>query len=158
MYIIVAAISSNNIIGKSNDIPWHYPQDLKYFKEVTTGKTVLMGYHTYQSIVNRLGKPLPNRKNIVLTSHEIKEEGVIVIRDIFHFLKQPHEEEIYVIGGRQIYNLFIDLADKLYITHIDKEFDGDTYFPTIDYSKFDKVSEKIDNELRFCVYERKHTS
>jgi dihydrofolate reductase len=158
MYSIIAAISKNNVIGKCNDIPWHYPTDLKHFKEITIGKTVLMGYHTYQSILNRLGKPLPNRKNIVLTSHEIKEEDVIVVKDIFRFLEQKHEEEIFVIGGRQVYNLFIDQAEKLYITHIDKEFDGDTYFPLIDYSQFNLMSERIEGELRFCVYERKRAS
>jgi len=157
MYSIIVAMSKNNVIGKNNDIPWYYPEDLKYFKETTLNKTVLMGYNTYQSILRRLGKPLPNRKNIVLTSQEIKEKEVTVIRDIFHFIETPHEEEIFIIGGKQVYNLFIDKADKLYITHIDKEFDGDTVFPAIDYSKFQLVSEKAAGECRFCIYERKNT-
>jgi len=155
MISLIVAIAKNNVIGKNNDLPWHYPEDLKHFKETTSGKTVLMGYNTYQSILKRLGKPLPNRKSIVLTSREIDEPGVIVVRDIFKFIHSLPDEDLFVIGGRQVFNLFLDLVDRLYITHIEKEYDGDIFFPEINFDDYEQISERRSGELRFCIYERK---
>ena len=155
MISLIFAIDKNNLIGKGNDLPWNYSEDLKYFKSVTSGKTVLMGQATFESIYGRIGKPLPNRNNIVATLDlDFKRDDVTIINDLISFLKQEHDEEIFIIGGKQIYTLSLPYADRLYITHIDKEYEGDVYFPTIDYSKYNKIKETISGELNFSVYER----
>jgi len=157
MINLIVAISKNNVIGKKNDIPWYYPEDLKYFKRITTGKTVVMGRKTFQSIIDRNGKILPNRNNIVITRDQnFKYENVTVINDVKAYIKGLLDEEIFIMGGSEIYNLFMPYADKLYITHINKEYDGDVFFPDIDYSKFDLISKDDQNELSFCVYQRKN--
>ncbi|HHU55554.1 MAG TPA: dihydrofolate reductase [Acholeplasmataceae bacterium] len=154
MINIIVAISKNNVIGKNNDIPWHYPEDLKYFKKVTMGKKVLMGSKTFQSIINRLGKPLPGRTNIVVTRNEtFSYPGVIVINDLEKYLKDE-KDEIFIIGGSSIYSQTLPFADKLYITHIDKDFDGDTFFPEVNYQNYDLIEKRVQGELTFCIYQR----
>lgn len=158
MISLIVAIGVDNIIGMDNDLPWNYPEDLKYFKKVTKGKTVIMGLNTFDSIVSRIGHPLPNRKNIVATlDKNFKYEGVEVVNDFISFMKEnlDTEEEIFVIGGKQIYTLCLDYVQKMYITHVNKYHEGNVYFPTIDYSKFDKVSSLVVGDLDFAVYERK---
>ena len=124
MITLIAASSSNRVIGKDNRLIWHIPGDLKRFKEITSGHTILMGRKTFESI----GKPLPNRKNIVLTrDKDWKAEGVTTIIDI----KDIKDEDLFIIGGGEIYRMFIDISDKIERTLIDKEFEGDTYFPNI---------------------------
>ena len=155
MISIIVAIGKNNLIGKGNDLPWHYPEDLKYFKEKTLNKTVLMGENTFYSIVNRLGKPLPNRKSIVATlTPDFKYPHVEVINDLIPFLKEEHREEIFIIGGKQIYKLALPYADRLYITHVNKGYDGDVFFPEIDFDNYSLTSRKEVGELTFCIYER----
>lgn len=136
---LIAAISKNNVLGKDNKIPWYLPEDLKRFKQLTTNHPIIMGRKTYQSI----GRPLPNRTNIVITrDHNFKAiEGIIVVDAIEKALekaKQIETQEIFIIGGGEIYNQSINLADKLYLTVIDKEIEGDVYFP--DYSNFKKIT------------------
>ena len=157
MISLIVAIGVDNIIGMDNDLPWNYPEDLKYFKKVTKGKTVIMGLNTFDSIVSRIGRPLPNRKNIVATlDKNFKYEGVEVVNDFVSFVKEnlDTEEEIFVIGGKQIYTLCLDYVQKMYITHVNKYHEGNVYFPTIDYSKFKKVSSLVVGDLDFAVYER----
>ncbi len=157
MISLIVAIGVDNIIGMDNDLPWNYPEDLKYFKKVTKGKTVIMGLNTFYSITSRIGHPLPNRKNIVATlDKNFKYEGVEVVNDFVSFVKEnlDTEEEIFVIGGKQIYSLCLDYVQKMYITHVNKYHEGNVYFPTIDYSKFEKVSSQIVGDLDFAVYER----
>lgn len=155
MISIIVAIGVDNLIGKGNDLPWYYPSDLKYFKQKTLNKTVLMGEQTFLSIFNRNNKPLPNRKNIVATLDEtFKYPGIEITNDLVKFLKQKHDEEIFVIGGLQIYKLALPYADRLYITHINKKHDGDVYFPQIDFSKYKLTSKIDDGDLSFCIYER----
>lgn len=158
MISLIVAIGVDNIIGKDNDLPWYYPEDLKYFKKVTKGKPVIMGENTFFSIEGRLGHPLPNRRNIVATlNKDFYYEGVEVVHDFIAFLKEnlDTEEEIFVIGGKQIYALCLDYVQKMYITHVNKYHEGNVYFPTIDYSKFEKVSSEIVGDLDFAVYERR---
>ena len=132
MITIIAACSKNRAIGKDNKLLWHLPNDLKRFKKITTGKTILMGRKTFESI----GKPLPNRKNIVLSNNkDLLIEGCEVITSISEL---NLIEDIVIIGGEQIYKLFIDLADVIELTLIDKYFEGDTFFPEIDLDKFIK--------------------
>lgn len=155
MISLIFAMDKNNLIGKGNDLPWHYSEDLKYFKRVTLNKPVLMGENTFYSIFNRLKKPLPNRINIVATlNRDFKKEDVIVVNDLISFLKDKREEEIFVIGGKQIYDLALPYADRLYITHINAEYDGDVYFQNIDYSKYKILKSTEIGELMFNVYER----
>lgn len=139
---IISAIGKNNEIGKDNKLLWYLPADLKHFKEITLGHPVVMGQKTFQSI----GKSLPNRRNIVLTlNNNFKRDDV----EIFHSIEElennlrSEEGEIFIIGGGTIYNLFINKADKLYITHIEASFeDADTFFPEIDKTKWQKTKEE----------------
>lgn len=157
MISLIFAMDINNLIGKDNDLPWHYSEDLKYFKTVTSGKKVVMGENTFFSIVNRIGKPLPNRENYVATlTNDFNYPNVNVINDLISFLETIKDvsEEYFIIGGKRIYELSLPYADRLYITHINREYEGNVYFPKINYSEYKKIkSNKID-ELDFCVYER----
>lgn len=154
MISIIFATDPNHLIGIDNDLPWHYPEDLKYFKRITTNNTVLMGEQTFYSITSRLGHPLPNRKHIVASLEEFKYEGVKHISDLIGFLKEEHEEEIFVIGGKTIYELAFPYADKLYITHIKKEHVGNVYLK-FSLDDFKLISEEETENVIFAVYERK---
>ncbi|KUP06494.1 dihydrofolate reductase [Bacillus coahuilensis p1.1.43] len=144
MITLIWAMDENGLIGKDNSMPWHLPKDLKHFKTKTTGRTIIMGRKTFES----LGKPLPNRKNIVLTrnqhSHIEGCETVHSIEDIIR-MNQQSSEEYMVIGGSQIYKEFLPFADKLEVTLIHDTFEGDTYFPTIDWDMF-KLIEQVQGE------------
>ncbi len=154
MINLIVAISKNNIIGKNNSLPWYYPEDLKYFKKITTGKTVVMGRKTFESIINRNNKPLPNRVNVVLTRDSgYKFDGAIIINDLNKFLDNNKDEDIFIIGGKQIFDESMHYVDRFYITHIDKDYDGDTSL-SIDYSKLNLVSKISEGDLTFAVYER----
>jgi dihydrofolate reductase len=159
MISFVVAMDRNRLIGKENQLPWHLPADLAYFKKVTTGHTIVMGRKTYESI----GRPLPNRKNVVLTrSEDFEASGCEVVHhldDVLQMAKQ--EEECFVIGGTQIFSLFWDSVDRLYVTFIDHEFEGDTYFPEIEQEQWEVVSvdqgivdEKNQYPHEFRIYER----
>ena len=155
MINLIVAISNNNVIGKDNKLPWHYKEDMKYFKEKTMNKAVIMGEMTFKSIISYLDKPLPGRKNIIATLTDYDYPGVEKTNDIVTYLKNyPKNEEIFIIGGKIIYDLTLDLADRLYITHINKDFKGNVFFKEIDYTKYNKISERISGELTFSIYER----
>lgn len=132
MLSIIVAIAKNNVIGKDNKLIWHLPEDLKRFKRLTTGHTIIMGRKTFES----LGRVLPNRKHIVLTNNshmKIEDENVEVIHEIKLLESYINsEEENFVIGGAAIYNLLMPYAKKMYVTQINEEFEGDVYFPQID--------------------------
>jgi dihydrofolate reductase len=149
-------VAKNNIIGKNNDLPWHLPEDLKHFKALTTGNTVLMGRKTFESIMTRLGKPLPNRKNIVITHQTdyATPKDVFVCANLDEALKQHAEENIFVIGGAEMYRQTIDRADRLEITHLDREVDGDTTFPFIDPTIWKKTAEDKHDGFSFVTYLR----
>ena len=158
MVNLIVAIGKNNLIGKDNDLPWHYKEDLKYFKETTTNKTVVMGENTFYSIFNRTNKLLPNRKMVVATfNKDFHQDGVEVIYDLEQYIndKKQSDEEIFIIGGCQIYKASLNLVDRLYITHVNKNYEGNMFFPEIDYSLYDKISQRDSGDLSFCVYERK---
>ena len=128
MISMVVAMSQNRVIGKSGKMPWHIPEDLQYFKALTTGHTVIMGRKTFESI----GRPLPNRLNVVLTHDEAYEaDGCEVAHSIEEVIRKYHkkEEELFIIGGSTLYKAFMPYATKLYITLIEKYFEGDTFFP-----------------------------
>ena len=156
---IIAALGSNNVIGKKNSLPWHLPADLKHFKEMTTGKPVIMGKNTYDSI----GRPLPNRVNIILTSDiNFKIEGAITVHSIEEALQAAGDvSEVMIMGGASIYKQFLPLADRLYITRVYNDFEGDIYFPEFDLKEW-KETERVDHKAddknpynySFFVYER----
>lgn len=158
MISLIVAYARNQVIGKDGDMPWHLPADLKNVKELTTGKTIVMGRKTFESI----GKPLPNRKNIVLTrSQDFHPEGVDVVHTKEEVLAMG---DVIIFGGAEIYRQFLDVVDRLYITEIDLETEGDTFFPAWDrdaYSLVDKregiVDEKNVHPHAFYVYERKNS-
>lgn len=156
MIYILAAVAENNVIGAKNDLPWHLPEDLKRFKLLTTGKTVLMGSNTYESIVKRLGKPLPNRKNIVVSldpNYKIAE-GVILYNSLDGAIAKHKDEELWIIGGASVYNQTMDKANKLYITHVEGTYDGDVFFPKISTKDWELESEEIHPGYRFAIYKR----
>lgn len=155
MISLIFAVDRNLLIGKDNDLPWHYSEDLQYFKKTTAGKTVLMGLETFRSILSRNGKPLPGRRSVVASLEPFSYPGVEVINDLLGFLKAPRDEEVFVIGGKTIYELSLPFADRLYITHIDAEHEGNVYFRKLDLSPFRLVRETAAGVLRFCLYERK---
>lgn len=150
------AVAKNWVIGGDNDLPWYLPEDLRHFKKLTLGKTVLMGRKTYDSIVKRLGKPLPERNNVIITSNKefMGPEGVRVFHAIPDALEALKTEEVYVIGGEQIFKQLLPNADKIIITHVHGEYPGDAYFPEVDFSRWRKVSEEPHEGYTFAEYVR----
>ncbi|HZW68759.1 MAG TPA: dihydrofolate reductase [Pseudogracilibacillus sp.] len=164
MISLLVAMDKNNVIGKDNDLPWYLPRDLKFFKELTIERNVIMGRKTYDSI----GKPLPNRRNIVITSKDIEfPEGVEVVDSLegIYELNEKHpEEEWFVIGGGEIFRQILAKSDRLYITKIEESFDGDTFFPPFDEDEWHLTSnvqgERDENnpyEYYFLQYDRKQS-
>lgn len=173
---IIVAMDDNRLIGNNNALPWHLPADLAYFKKTTTGKTVLMGRKTFDSI----GKPLPNRRNIVLSSKAQSDSGHYeTAKNIRAALdKCRNEDEVFIIGGMSVYNQFINpqvsgadlfatdpipLIDRLYLTEVNGSFEGDAHFPEFDRSAFNEISreshladEKNQHNYHFTILEKKH--
>jgi len=137
MVIIIAAIAKNNALGKNNQLIWHLPADLKRFKSITLGQTVVMGRKTFES----LGKPLPNRKNIVITrNRNFKKEGVTTVNSLEEALAMSKENEnIYILGGAEIYLQALPLADLLDLTLVHEHFEADTFFPVIDQKEWEEI-------------------
>ncbi len=159
MIALIVAMDENRLIGKDNQLPWHYPEDLKYFKEKTMNETVIMGRKTYEAIVNHLGRPLPKRDNIVLTRQERSFPGARVIHDLKAYLETiPRDKTVFIIGGSSVYAAALPFADRLYITHIGGTYSGDTYFPDYDETKFAKIASETCGNLSFAVYQRKDTT
>lgn len=133
---LICAINKNRGIGLNNKLLYDIPNDLKYFQKITSGHPVIMGLKTYQSI----GRPLPKRTNIILCPDDIKIAGAVIahsIEEAINIASQADKEEIFFIGGGQVYAQSINYADRLYLTVIDDEHDADVYFP--DYTKFNKI-------------------
>ncbi len=162
MLSIIVAKAKNNIIGKDNKLIWHLPEDLKRFKKLTTGHTIIMGRKTFES----LGKVLPNRKHIVFTQNpnfKIKDENVQVVHSMLEIQEYiENEEENFVIGGSMIYNLLMPYVTKMYITEINEKFEGDSFFPKIDTEIWKETSrekgkrdEENNLDYDFVIYEKK---
>lgn len=156
------AVAANNVIGKNNDLPWDYPEDLKHFRNITRGKTVLMGRKTFESIVARIGKPLPDRKNVVITSknHElgIRNYGGSTTVEYYKSLEEAFSglegEDVYIIGGAGIFAEALPFGDYMYFTHIKKNYDGDVYFPQINWNEWEKITEEDKGDYSFTEYKR----
>lgn len=139
---IIAAIAKNRVIGKDNKMPWHLPADLQFFKKTTMGCPIIMGRKTYDSI----GRALPGRLNIILSRDKaLQIDGCTVVNSLDEAMlaaKHENADEVFITGGAHLYNKFIDDVDRLYLTLIDEEFEGDTFFP--DYTQYNwKQSQKI---------------
>ena len=148
MLEIIVATGKNREIGKENKLLWHLPEDLKHFKNLTKNSTVIMGYNTYLSI----GRPLPNRKNIVICDKDIEIEGVIIYNDLKKCLSE--NTDAYIIGGQSIYEQTLDYVSELHISYIDKTYeDADTYFPEYEDKFKLKYSEKKTG-FEYRVYEK----
>ena len=142
MISIIVAISKNNVIGKDNKLLWNIPEDLKHFKEITLNSKIIMGRKTFESLPGIL----PKRQHIILTknkNYKVNSKEVKIVYDFKTIISDFYDsdEEVFVIGGGEIYNLFINYCKKLYLTKIDSIFDGDTFFPNFDLSKFTKLEE-----------------
>ena len=156
MINIIAAIGKNNELGLNNNLIWHLPNDLKYFKEKTMNQTIVMGYNTFVS----LGRILPNRKHVVLSYVKIRLPLDVIqfnnLEDLNNYIK---DKDIFIIGGASMYKQFIDKADKLYLTEIDDTHEADVYFPNFDKNLFNKkiLGTNSDNGINytFTLYERK---
>ncbi len=169
MLSLIVAMSTNRTIGINNALPWHLPNDLKYFKQATMDKPIIMGRKTFESI----GRPLPGRHNIVITRNKgFQADGVNIVHslDAAIFLGEDiclvdGQKEVMVIGGSQVYQQTLERADHLYVTHIDAKVKGDDFFPEVDWSSFtllEKESflakEPNPYDYRFCTYQRGSTS
>ena len=161
MLSIIVAIANENVIGKDNKLIWHLPEDLKHFKNLTTGHTIIMGRKTFES----LGKPLPNRKHIIFSQNpdfKVNDENVEVVHSLLQIQDLIEgKEEAFVIGGAMIYNFLMPNVKKMYVTEIEKDFEGDTFFPIIDSEVWKETSREkgIKNEENnldyyFVTYER----
>ena len=156
---IIAAVGKNNVIGLKNALPWNLPADLKYFAQTTKGKTVLMGENTFISILEKIGKPLSGRRNIVLTDKNKKFPDVETVNSLEAAMKITGDEEIFVIGGASVYRQMLPLAEKLYITEVNYDGAGDAFFPTIDQNQWTLEKEephtkddKNDYDYNFKIY------
>ena len=155
MLSIIVAKAKNNIIGKENKLIWHLPEDLKHFKDLTTGHTIIMGRKTFES----LGRVLPNRKHIVFSQNpdfKVNDENVEIVYSMLQIQEYiENEQENFVIGGAMIYNLLMPYVSKMYVTQIEKDFEGDAFFPRIDENIWEEISREkgIKNEENNLDYE-----
>ena len=139
---IIVAVDKKFGIGKNNQLLCHLPRDLKFFKDTTMGKPIIMGRKTYESI----GRPLPGRKNIVISHQALEIPGVIVFHDLETAIKSLDETEIFIIGGASLYQQSMDLIDKIYLTQIEYTFDADVFFPEITLNQWKLIQEEYHSE------------
>lgn len=158
---LIVAMDENRLIGRDGDLPWRLSNDLKHFKSVTMGHPILMGRKTWES----LGKPLPGRRHLVLTRDQgYVAEGVEVVHDLDQALSLCWEtNQVFVIGGAEIYKLVLPRVDQMIITHVDAVLEGDTWFPEVDWEQWQvekrerhAADERNEYDHEFVVYKRKH--
>jgi dihydrofolate reductase len=158
---LVAAVAENGVIGRDGALPWHYPEDLKHFKETTMGHPVVMGRRTFEGIVEDLGGPLPGRTNVVLTGSDREfPEGAVRAGSVSESLERAAatgSEVAYVVGGATVYEQFLDRADRLILTEVHDAYEGDTVFPDIDWDRWTEASRDDRAELSFVEYVRAET-
>ena len=153
---IIAAVAKNGVIGKDNQLIWHLPEDLKFFKRLTSGNSIILGRKTFESI----GKALPKRTNIVITrKKDYNAPGCIVVSSFSTALDAaPKDESIFIIGGASIYKVALNHSDKMYLTRVKADFEGDVSFPEVDWDEWNLVeSESFEKDDKhafdFCIEE-----
>ena len=157
----IVAASENDVIGVNNDLPWDIPEDMKFFREKTKGKALIMGRKTFESV----GHPLPKRLNVVVTRQkDYNPEGAVVVSSVDEAIKlceskiSEYGDEIFIIGGGQIFRDTIDMVDIIYLTRIHKEFDGDIKYPNVNPLYFEQIERRDRDEpvpFSFLTYKRK---
>lgn len=166
MISVIVAVGENDVIGRQNAIPWYLSRDLKNFKELTTGHTVVMGRKTFESIIARIGKPLPNRKNVVITRREgfIAPPDCVIASSWEDAIKKARGEEVFVCGGEAVYAAALPFADRLFLTRIHSSPDGDVKLPSIDFTKWKLLheekwerDEKNEYDATYQIYDRQRS-
>ncbi len=160
MVSIIVAIAQNGTIGDKNSLLWHIKEDMRFFRTTTSGHAVVMGRKTFESLGSR---PLPKRTNIVITRADRQFEGALTAHSLEEAIAMAAgDEEIFIIGGAQIYAEALSVADRMYITHVERDYEGDTSFPTIDFDKWTLIAserygrgEEYEYPFEFRTYERK---
>lgn len=159
MVSIIVAIAQNGTIGDKNALLWHIKEDMRFFRTTTSGHPVIMGRKTFESLGS---KPLPKRKNIVITRSDVEFEGAFAAHSLAEAIALAEgDEEIFIMGGAQIYAQALDVADRMYITRVERDYEGDTAFPEVDYSKWELVKEErfergeeYESPFAFLVYDK----
>jgi dihydrofolate reductase len=153
--IIIAAVAENGVIGKDGEIPWHIPEDLQHFKEKTTGSTVVMGRKTFQSLPDSF-TPLPDRENIVLTKSDFSTQNgsVKIANSLDEAWRRASNERAYIIGGAGVYEQVMEEADRMILTEIHEEYEGDTYFPEFSEENWKEVEREKHEDFDFMEYKR----
>ncbi len=147
---LIVALAKNNIIGLNNTLPWHLPEDLKHFRALTTGHHIIMGRKTYES----LGRLLPGRTTVIVTrNRDYKLDGALIAHSLDAAVALcHHDDEVFVIGGAELYQAGIKLANKLYITELDLEVAGDTYFPAYDLAEWQETSREANTSAQGLLF------
>ena len=159
MVSIIVASAQNGTIGDKNSLLWHIKEDMRFFRTTTSGHAVIMGRKTFESLGS---KPLPKRTNIVITRSDVAFEGALTAHSLEEAIRMAgDDEEIFIMGGAQIYGIALDVADRMYITRVERDYEGDTSFPEIDYSKWTLVAEErhergeeYESPFAFLTYDR----
>ncbi len=159
MVSIIVAIAQNGTIGDKNSLLWHIKEDMRFFRTTTSGHPVIMGRKTFESLGS---KPLPKRTNIVITRADREFEGALTAHSLEEAIRMAgDDEEIFIMGGAQIYREALAVADRMYITHVERDYEGDTAFPEIDYSQWKLVDvvrhergEEYESPFEFRTYDR----
>jgi dihydrofolate reductase len=162
-FALVAAVAANGVIGRDGGMPWHYPADLRRFRETTTGHPVVMGRRTYEAIAARLDGPLPNRHNVVLSSRDLDLPAGAEVAGSVDEARRAAEraaaamgvETVYVVGGATVYEQFLPLADRLVLTELHDTYEGDTRFPEYDPAAWAEVDRDARDAFDFVAYERR---
>jgi dihydrofolate reductase len=159
--VLIAAVADNGVIGRGGEMPWHHPEDLRHFRETTTGHPVILGRKTYERIVERLGEPLPDRTSVVLSTRALDlPDGAVLANSVPAALSAaadalaPDRETVYVAGGATVYEATLPLADRLVLTELDAAHEGDTHFPEFDREVWTVTARDERSDLAFVTYER----
>lgn len=155
--VLIAAVAANGVIGDDDDMPWHYSEDLRRFKETTMDHPVVMGRTTYESIANRIGGPLPGRANVVMSrSTPGLPEDVVLVHSVEEAMAEVEnmDDIAFITGGATVYEQFLPHADEMLLTEIHEEYDGDTYFPEWNPEEWTEVERDERGEFDFARYER----
>jgi len=156
---LVAAVAANGVIGADGEMPWHYPEDLRHFKDLTVGHPVIVGRVTYERIVDRIGGPLPGRTNVVLTRRPDRVDTssprvrvATTVEAAIDRARETGDEEVFVAGGRSVYEQLLPVADRMVLTEIQETYDGDTTFPGWDEADWQEIKREDRGVLSFVTY------